>query len=235
MARSARRPRASARRRRAERRESRARSGAQPDACPYRCSIASPFDRFATCPFDRSATCPFDRPAACPFDLSAARSARYSASLAASTARMRSAPSSGVSFPFTTYIPSSSGKMERRRRSYRSRSRAASSCRSPRFHARTTRSSWAVVHPRASSRSSLSFSPSATRVRARTFEKLSSPRAIEALVSGSSVSARAARTFSRAAPRWMPVRKESQCAHVRCPLSSQPRRRSKSAIRTRRR
>ena len=74
------------------------------------------------------------------------------------------------------------------------------------------RSSWAVVQPWASSSRSPSLSVVATRLRARTCENDSSPRAMEALVSGRPTRARAVRTFSRAVPRSMPVRKASQWA-----------------------
>jgi hypothetical protein len=74
----------------------------------------------------------------------------------------------------------------------------------------------------------------ATRVSARTFANESSPCSIDALIRGSSVRARAARTFSRAAPKSMPVRYANQWAHERWPPGSQPRSRSNSAISVRR-
>jgi hypothetical protein len=130
-------------------------------------------------------------------------------------ARISSIAISGMRRPWITCMPSSSGKMASVRDSNRSRSACASSCRRPFFHARTMRSSCAVVAPRASSSSSASVSPLATRVNARTCENDSSPRDIAAPVNGSDSSARAARTFSRAAPRSIPVRNASQCAQVR--------------------
>ena len=80
----------------------------------------------------------------------------------------------------------------------------------PRFQPRTILSSCAVVQPLASGSSSRSLSGRATRLSARTWENESSPRAIEALVSGSCSKTRAVRTFPpvrsttllRTAPAW---------------------------------
>jgi hypothetical protein len=82
---------------------------------------------------------------------------------------MRISPVSGVSRPFTTTMPSSSGTTTSQRLRRRSRSRAASSWRVPFFQARTIRSTRATVRPAASSTSSASCSGVATRVRARTW------------------------------------------------------------------
>jgi 3-oxoacyl-[acyl-carrier-protein] synthase II len=101
-----------------------------------------------------------------PSPLPGTQASLNNASLAASIARMSSAPTSAGSRPRTTYIPSSSGKTENERDAYRSRS--ASSLRLPFLHARTMRSNCAVVVPRASSSRSPSLSGRATRVSART-------------------------------------------------------------------
>ncbi len=132
-------------------------------------------------------------------------------------------------------MPSSSGKTEKLRLSKRSFSRSASSCRLPSLKPRTMRSSWAAVQPRARSKRSASFSGVATRESARTFENDSSPRLMEAPISGSFTRALAARTLSRQAPRSNPVRNASQWAQDRWPPTSQPRRRSYSATRVRNR
>ena len=58
----------------------------------------------------------------------------------------------------------------------------------------------------------------ATRVIARTFAYEMTPRRIAALTRGSVASAFATRTFSREAPRSMPVRQCNQWAHERKPL-----------------
>ena len=70
----------------------------------------------------------------------------------------------------------------------------------------------------ATSSSRCSVSGVATRVIARTLAYDTAPRCIAALISGRPGSALATRTFSRAAPRSMPVRQFSQCAHDRKPL-----------------
>jgi hypothetical protein len=73
-----------------------------------------------------------------------------------------------------------------------------------------------------------SFSGVATRVIARTLEKLSCPRRSSSSISGKPPSACATRTFSRAGPSAMPQRNESQCAHESAPWRAQPSRVSNS-------
>jgi hypothetical protein len=107
-------------------------------------------------------------------------------------------------------MPSLSGKTEKVLLSNRRRSKTASSSRLPRLKERTVRSSWAVDESLATAISRFSLAGVATRVTARTFENESSPRLIEALVSGKPTRARAVRTFSLAVPRSIPVLKESQ-------------------------
>ncbi|HET9947435.1 MAG TPA: hypothetical protein VFQ22_00785 [Longimicrobiales bacterium] len=138
---------------------------------------------------------------------------RYSASLAHSIARSSSAPTSGSSFPRTTYIPSSSANTDRQRDACRRASCFASSSRPSRRHERTSRSSPAALVLRACSSSSSSLASSATRVIARTCENDSSPRAIAALVAGSPTSARATRTRSRAVTLSSRVACASHSAH----------------------
>ncbi len=151
------------------------------------------------------------------------------ASLAASIARIRAAPTSGSNRPRTTYIPSSSGKTEKHRLLCRIRSARCSSNRLNVFHPLTNRSRLAAEPARAKSRSSASLSGVATRVIARTLLNDSSPLAIASEMSGKSSSARAALTFSFAVPRVMPVRHASHSAHDPNPSFSQSRCRSDPA------
>ena len=99
---------------------------------------------------------------------------------------------------------------------------------------RTMRSTCSAVpaRPIASRRSSVSGV--ATRVSARTLAYDSSPCASAWASRGSVASARATRTFSRAAPRSRPTRQESHSAQERKPLF-QPPRASNSRIRSSRR
>ena len=96
--------------------------------------------------------------------------ARRSASSAASSARRTTAPTSGVSRPRITTIPSSSTQVCSTRLAWRHRSSAASAVRSTRRQARTTCSTCAAVPASATSSSVCSVSGVATRVTARTFE-----------------------------------------------------------------
>ena len=92
------------------------------------------------------------------------------ASSAAASARRSTAPTSGVSLPRTTTIPSSSTQVWTARDSCRRRSSTCSAARSTRRQVRTTCSTCAAVPARATSSSACSVAGVATRVTARTFE-----------------------------------------------------------------
>ena len=157
-------------------------------------------------------------------------SRRNSASDAASTARISTAPTSGSRRPFTTYMPSPSTKTEKVRLRCRASSAVSSPSRDSFLNMRTVRSSFAAEPARANSSSFASLSGVATRVSARTlvYEMLPSLRA--SAVCGRFSSARAVRTRSRAGPILMPILQASHSAQEEKP-SFQPPRRSKSAMR----
>ncbi len=97
-------------------------------------------------------------------------SPRYSASVAASIARISTAPASGSSRPRTTYVPSASITIDSARRWCRASSAVNSPSRDRCFHPRTIRSSCAAEPWSAYSSSLPSVSLVATRVIARAFE-----------------------------------------------------------------
>ena len=156
------------------------------------------------------------RPPAAPLRQTPAPS-RNSRSAAASSARWTTAPTSGVRRPRITTIPSSSTQVESCRCRCRDSSCAAATS-STRRQARTRRSTWAAVPACAKSSSAASLSGVATRVSARTLAYEIAPRCMVALMRGSVARAWATRTFSRAAPKAMPVRQCSQCAQDAKPL-----------------
>ena len=95
-------------------------------------------------------------------------SSRYSASLAASIARISTAPTSGSSRPRITYIPSPSIATENARLWCRASSAVSSPSRERCFHPRTICSSFAAEPARAYLSSVFSVFGVATRVMART-------------------------------------------------------------------
>jgi hypothetical protein len=115
------------------------------------------------------------------------------------------------------------GKTEKERSRCRSRSARASSTRPSVFQPRTSLSRLAAEQALAYSSSSASFSGVAARVSARTLLKEIRPRAIASEISGSDSSARAARTFSPAVSRVIPIRHASHSAQEPKPSSAQSR------------
>jgi hypothetical protein len=101
--------------------------------------------------------------------------------------------------------------------------------------ARAKRSSWLAVIGPASSASPASVGGVAIRVSARTLAYDSRPAANSDRITGSSRSARATRTCSRAVPEDIWHFHDSHCAQLFISHDAQPRRASKSASRTRNR
>ena len=155
------------------------------------------------------------------------------AAIAASSALRMRAPISGGNRPCSTTVPSSSCQKVKPRFSCCASACAVSSARFARRYSRTNFSTcWAVPCSPMFSRSA-SFSEVAMRVSALALEYPSSPFASASDSSGSSVSARATRTFSRAVWLSMPQAQESQWAQDSAPCAAQTSRRSSSAMRTR--
>ena len=157
------------------------------------------------------------------------------AAIAASSALRMRAPISGGNRPCSTTVPSSSCQKVRPRSSCCASARSVSSARFARRWRRTNFSTCCAVPWSPMLRRSASFPAVAMRVSARTLEYPNSPFANASESSGSSVSARATRTFSRAVCVSMPQAQLSQWAQDNAPCAAQTSRRSSSAMRTRRR
>jgi hypothetical protein len=135
----------------------------------------------------------------------------------------RSSSISDTRRPRTPTMPSSSGyTYSARLLCWRAASRF-SAMRSTSRQPRTIRSTCSAVPARATASSRSSVSGVATRVRARTLEYDSSPRARRRPNAVAFRGARATRTFSWAAPRSSPTRQVSHAAQERKPLVQPPR------------
>jgi hypothetical protein len=128
-------------------------------------------------------------------------------------------PSSGGSRNVPVIVPSSSIRHDSRRNAVTRPSSRSLTCRC----AAANRSSWLAVIGTASSARPSSVSGTAIRVSARTLEYDSRPAACSAVITGSTRSARATRTCSRAVPADIWHRHASHCAQLFiCQLAHPP-------------
>jgi hypothetical protein len=156
-------------------------------------------------------------------------------STASSSALETTLPISGGKRAFNMNVPSMSKKDETWRCSCCNCASSAASRRCVQRYLRTSFSTCAAVPLRATCTSTDSFALVATRVIARTFEYEIAPFANASAISGSCSSARATRTFSRAATAPIPHCQFSHCAVFASPCRSYAFARSNSATSARKR